>query len=991
MNIIAKIRRDESMMREELSREREDDGDVVNRDTELEDLDEFVVPTTNARATTFSAISTVYQYCFHLPHDTYTEVRPEFTLGPSMLGGAEFGVGWVASILLPSMVAKKIRVITGKVRTRKGSAKRSAALEAVRCLYFAKELDEFLKPVKRGSIPGVKHTAAELDTLDAVDGIKSGPVKNLKQTTTEEQSVTEYPIGVPVCMKDGWGNDGWLLLLQVEESDGTERILDLGLLLPSMPSEEGLQVFTLLVAEESRHVSVHPCRKPVVINDRLDLLARYQHVLYSALLRQEMISETSSWSYMTVPLMENGEIGLVHLKEGKDPEDIVDWSALMAVSISSWASGSQYGDYSHNFRDLFGQMGQELIVGDRAYYDRKYKVLDVLTDADPFSTPIAGFPHVAEFYKMRLKITEEVTEKQPLILAIALPHIYQPGKSQEVTTSGPVYLIPQFCAPFPIPASLITRSALILPLIIRLMNHRFLTLDLRSALQLEEFVTPIQFQTALTAPSARWVYDYERLEFLGDAFLKLHVSLHVFVHHPDKNEGWMTRTRRIVERNSTLKRKGEGLSFPEATSVDALSRKTWALPEITKNQNQKISDKCVADTVEAIIGACITCSYVTGGATCIRRLFGDVYEVEWANYVRMYWESTKAHSDCVLSVENKELQRLQLNLVKKLESKIGYSFKNPTLAFEALTHTSGIGLHGFSRCYQRLEFLGDAVLGFIVANHLFIRPEDFSPSKLTDLRSELVNNQFLAIASYDIGLHKLLMHSSSALAASLAAFGQQIEAVRQGRTKLAADHTMDACASDDVDHSALIDAPKAVSDVLEALIGAVTVDSDGDLTAASKVIETVIIRPWWKLFIAASDGDGGFANIQNPVKELYVAATSLIGSGVEHSKRSAKREAAKIALPRLKELLDPQHGGDPLCDCKLRDTTIKGLLEEAGGAANIIGKEMEMEIIRAVNTSAINIVENGILLKTKLVICDEDGTSDVEMPPAKKRYYDQSP
>ena len=55
--------------------------------------------------------------------------------------------------------------------------------------------------------------------------------------------------------------------------------------------------------------------------------------------------------------------------------------------------------------------------------------------------------------------------------------------------------------------------------------------------------------------------------------------------------------------------------------------------------------------------------------------------------------------------------------VGSLETILGYNFKSPGLAAEAVTHCSWAGQSSF--CYQRLEFLGDAVLDYVITRHCF--------------------------------------------------------------------------------------------------------------------------------------------------------------------------------------------------------------------------------------------------------------------------------
>ena len=62
-----------------------------------------------------------------------------------------------------------------------------------------------------------------------------------------------------------------------------------------------------------------------------------------------------------------------------------------------------------------------------------------------------------------------------------------------------------------------------------------------------------------------------------------------------------------------------------------------------------------------------------------------------------------------------------------------------------------------TNCYQRLEFLGDAVLDFLITRHLFDHPSRrFTPGELTDLRAALVNNNIFAALAVKFWYHKYL-------------------------------------------------------------------------------------------------------------------------------------------------------------------------------------------------------------------------------------------
>ncbi|MCU0936588.1 MAG: ribonuclease III [Gammaproteobacteria bacterium] len=83
----------------------------------------------------------------------------------------------------------------------------------------------------------------------------------------------------------------------------------------------------------------------------------------------------------------------------------------------------------------------------------------------------------------------------------------------------------------------------------------------------------------------------------------------------------------------------------------------------------------------------------------------------------------------------------------RLVSRLGHRFLDPELLERALTHRSATGLHN-----ERLEFLGDAVLGFLISDELFRRFGDAREGDLTRLRARLVREATLAQLARGIGL-----------------------------------------------------------------------------------------------------------------------------------------------------------------------------------------------------------------------------------------------
>ena len=94
-----------------------------------------------------------------------------------------------------------------------------------------------------------------------------------------------------------------------------------------------------------------------------------------------------------------------------------------------------------------------------------------------------------------------------------------------------------------------------------------------------------------------------------------------------------------------------------------------------------------------------------------------------------------------------------------LEKKLNYTFRDPELLSEALNHSSYANEHrnDHVRSNERLEFLGDSVLGFVTAEYLFALHPDMPEGDLTRIRADLVCERNLAKAAGTIRLGEFLL------------------------------------------------------------------------------------------------------------------------------------------------------------------------------------------------------------------------------------------
>ena len=92
--------------------------------------------------------------------------------------------------------------------------------------------------------------------------------------------------------------------------------------------------------------------------------------------------------------------------------------------------------------------------------------------------------------------------------------------------------------------------------------------------------------------------------------------------------------------------------------------------------------------------------------------------------------------------------------METLESRINYKFKNIGLLKTALTHSSYVNEHPreHAECYERLEFLGDSILGMVTAELLFRWAPSLPEGKMTRIRAELVCEESLHHVTIELGL-----------------------------------------------------------------------------------------------------------------------------------------------------------------------------------------------------------------------------------------------
>eukprot|EP00850_Spirogloea_muscicola_P022108 SM000277S10343 [mRNA] locus=s277:85413:96633:- [translate_table: standard] len=590
------------------------------------------------------------------------------------------------------------------------------------------------------------------------------------------------------------------------------------------------------------------------------------------------------------------------------------------------------------------------------------------------------------------------------------PSILKAGPGSDASLHGCQLLPPELCEPTGLSACLI-RAAQFLPSVMNRVEGLLVAghllarirgeLEARAICTEELNISVDRVLEALTTGKCQEVFSLERLELMGDAFLKYSVSLALFTKHTLWQEGQLSKRRTAQICNSNLCRLAllkkleeyiradkfiisdwlyPGMSFgkcshhapvadgnldkedalrvskvetesledqhklkaPKSVEVlpnemlqPAINESEQDVKEAAQKQGQgnagehgallvaeklmqenelpfercdlgcrPITEKAIADSVEALLAAFL----VEGGTGAALKF------LTWLGMDDELCELNELTGKLAREAEalDDRLDPASCDVdLSRLEADLGYTFSRKTLLLEALTHASHFDLNRESQSYQRLEFLGDALLDYMITDKLFVLHANADPGMLTDLRSESVNNEHFAVIACKapLELHKRLRHRSASLLRQITIF---IQSLRTG---------------DDIDQFGCEDmAPKVLGDLLESLAGAVFVDTGYDMAATWRIFEPLITplptpdtvqlqanralqelcqRNGLKLeyVLRTRDGEPGVD------VDVVIEGSVLTSAGHDQSRTTARKLAAVRAFNMLKAALSTRPPG----------------------------------------------------------------------------------
>ena len=220
--------------------------------------------------------------------------------------------------------------------------------------------------------------------------------------------------------------------------------------------------------------------------------------------------------------------------------------------------------------------------------------------------------------------------------------------------------------------------------------------------------------------------------------------------------------------------------------------------------------------------------------------------------------------------------------LSQLSARLGYAFTDISLLETAMHHRSWNAENDGGESNERLEFLGDAVLGWVVADIVYTQHSDLPEGKLTDLRKSVVNANALAEVAVDLGIGEYLMLGK----------GEDTAGGRE-KTSILSD------ALEAVIGALYIDAgPQATHDVVSALMGKRIVDAVGGLDRLDAKTRLQELASKLEVHVHYKVEDEG------PDHEKMFFATVFVGDrelgyGEGKSKKAAEQIAAEIACDVL--------------------------------------------------------------------------------------------
>ncbi|KAJ7491248.1 hypothetical protein FB451DRAFT_1222522 [Mycena latifolia] len=737
--------------------------------TDLAERERYVVASTGAVLTYDSAINLLSRLCALIPHDPFTPPH-----APVYSGDFE------ATVQLPSCLplSQEDLRYQGPRKCTKKEAKRAVAFMAVKRLHKLDVFDQYLLPASNAPKGHEDNDGVRLLDVDEIPNI------------------------MQVSVKDPWTTDCFEQLWIHSIFIDNRRVA--GLI-------TGTNLFP--VELECGQSMVRTCGGELVRFNEGDLEFGQRELMHR--FTKEGIWFRITGSPVDLPL----NLYLVPIADTGQP-DFIAIRRLLA---------SPRGEF--NWDDIDEPDYGHLLVINVNLSGQLYLLQKIRDDLSPSSVPPDGsegaeFANYYDYWVKKWtgkpgsrKRPPYIPQSGPLLELRPFPRSERSGASplsSAPSEIAPYVFFPQGCCRWINISEDVREAFHILPILHRRITDVYRARRARLSLSLPPILDDILVE-ALTLPCAHAEYSNQRLETLGDAVLQLCTTVHLFNRYPNRHEGQLTLMRINNVSNRFLLSRAKEIGLEAFLTCETQDIKSWRstiqcpvlddLVRPTRCISREFPRRSLQDCMEATLGA----SFVTGGIEMslhTGRALGLDFGGPTPWSIR-YPVREPSPASSVFSA---------------LEDSLGYSFRDAKLLVEALTHPSFDNQN--TNSYERLEFLGDAVLDLVVIDHMYRKFPKATSDELAWPRTRAICAPALAyVGVRHLELHQLMLINSVELSMEIARTVPDLQ----------------ACSGKEIVHRGWrYDPPKALSDVLESVIGAVLVDSNYNYERCASVVEFVM-------------------------------------------------------------------------------------------------------------------------------------------------------
>ncbi|KAI1134348.1 hypothetical protein F5Y05DRAFT_398412 [Hypoxylon sp. FL0543] len=809
----------------------------------------YTVPSTGAKLTYKSSLVILANFVSTLPRPLDAIYTPDYIVRSV---GREFE----CEVLLPD--TSPIKSAIGRRATNKQVAKCSAAFEICLQLKKKKYLDDYLQSTFTKKLPSMRNAHLAISS----------------------KKRSEYPMRTKPEIWDSRGIPERLFVtvLKMKSPEALGRPSRPLAILTRYPLPH-IAKFPLFFGPQ-RTSDVECVSLPSAMEttfEEIEQVTLFTLRIFDDVFSKEYRSEPEKMPYFLAPLIHTHHFDFSSATD--DIRAVIDWDCLTMLQ-----NAARYLDLENQPDEFF----KERFVIDPHDGSRKFYTVQRRKDLKPTDPQLPGLPKrqggkkgertapkdiwnfsISLWSRARAKLT--VRDDLPVIEADYIPlrrNLLDELDRPEVARTK-CYLVFETLKLSVLPVDIVVMAYNLPAIIYRLETGiivleacKSLSLSIRPDLALEAMTKDSDNTEELSEEQVNvqrgMGKNYERLEFLGDSFLKMSTTIALFSQIPDSNEFQYHVDRMLLICNKNLFNNALDLKLEESIRSKGFNRRIWypdGLELLRGKQNTSIlgrkgvgkgvhtlADKSIADVCEALIGASYLTTYEQGSFDlAIQAVTKFVnhkhhkmmkYEDYYAAYQIPEWQSA-------------EPTAVQREVARQIAEKLGYKFTYPRLLRSAFMHPSYGTIYERIPNYQRLEFLGDSLLDMVCVDFLFHRYPSADPQWLTEHKMAMVSNQFLGCLCVSLGLQKHMLSMTAGLQKEITEYVAAITQARKAAEEEAESANLGRASYARNFWVEVQRPPKALPDIVEAYIGAVFVDSKYDYGQVQRFFDAHM-RPYFE-------------------------------------------------------------------------------------------------------------------------------------------------